>query len=108
MNPFTISWITPPPPPQFFKHPCEVKVSKGAWRGGTGSSVNIYLVLPPGPTRKRLAYAAVLRVEFQFITDWMSSERTLRPIIDLIPMRLGVTVTKINWWGYKRGEVLNG
>ena len=107
-NPFSITWIHTPIPPQFFQHPCEVKVSKGVWQGGTGSVVHIYLILPAGPTRKRQAYTRVMSVEFQFIWGWESTEPTLRAVVDLIPIRLGVTITKINWWGYKRGEVLNG
>ena len=105
-NPFSITWIRTPIPPQFFKHPCEVKVSKGVWQGGTGSVVHIYLILPAGPTRKRQAYTRVMSVEFEFIRGWISAEPTLRAVIDLIPIRLGVTITKINWWGYTRGHVL--
>lgn len=108
-NPFTIHWgPSSTTPPQFRKHPCEVKVSKGVWQGGTGSVAHIYLILPPGPTRQRLAYTRVMSVEFQFITDWQAAEPTLRAVIGLIPIRLGVTVTAISWWGYKRTEVLNG
>ena len=113
-NPFTIHWgQSSTTPPQFFKHPCEVKVSKVVWQGGTGSVVHIYLILPAGPTRQRPtrqrpAYTRVMSVEFQFITDWQAAEPTLRAVIGLIPIRLGVTVTAISWWGYKRTEVLNG
>lgn len=107
-NPFTIDWVTTPIPPQFFKHPCEVKASKGVWHGGTGSVAHIYLILPAGPTRKRQAYTRVMSVEFQFIRGWISAEPTLRAVIDLIPIRLGVTLTAISWWGYKRTEVIHG
>ena len=69
--------------------------------------VHIYLILPAGPTRKRQAYTRVMSVEFQFITDWEATEKTLLAVIDLIPIRLGVTLTAINWWGYKREEVRN-
>ena len=107
-NPFSITWILTPIPPQFFEHPCEVKVSQGVWQGGTGSVAHIYLILPAAPTRKRQAHTRVMSVEFECIRGWISAEPTLRAVIDLIPIRLGVTITKINWWGYKRGEVLNG
>ena len=69
---------------------------------------HIYLILPAGPTRKRQAYTRVMSVEFQFIRGWISAEPVLRAVVDLIPIRLGVTLTAINWWGYKREEVRNG
>ena len=103
-NPFTIGWIANPIPPQFVKHPCEVKASKGVWQGGTGSVAHIYLILPAGPTRKRQAYTRVMSVEFEFIRGWTSAEPTLLAVIDLIPIRLGVTITKINWWWYRRWQ----
>lgn len=65
-------------------------------------------ILPAGPTRKRQAYTRVMSVEFEFIRGWISAEPTLRAVIGLIPIRLGVTITKINWWGYRRRETLAG
>lgn len=112
MSDFQIRWVAHAASAvnrQFRTNPCEIKVSKGT-RYGTGvlSTVNIYLILPISPTRKRQAYQRVMSIDFTFVRSCLSSEPAVRAAIPLIPIRLGVTVTHINWWGYQRREVLDG
>jgi hypothetical protein len=101
---FTINWMAHIPPASHFRHnPCEVKVSSSAQNK---QCVNVYLILPAGPTRQRAAYVRVLAVSWA--RDWVvlkEQERTVRRIVDMIPIRLGVNITHVNWWGSKRREV---
>lgn len=112
MSDFQIRWIAPSAmaiDKQFRTQPCEIKVSRGVRERSTYSTqVNIYLVMPIGPTRKRQAYNRVMAVDFQFVATWLSSEQAVRAALPLIPIRLGVNITHVNWWGYTRREVWDG
>lgn len=109
---FAIRWIAEAASAvnrRFRTQPCEIKVSRGTRDNvAYSSTVNIYLILPISPERKRQAYQRVMAVDFQFVASWLSSERAVRAALPLIPVRLGVDITHINWWGYKRREVWDG